>query len=91
MLNTQTIKSLTDLRSNPLLVSQLARDEGPVYILNRNKPISVIIDIQEFESLIDHLEDAWDALYMRTYEKRLKNKKSWLTLEEVAKKYDLKI
>lgn len=91
MLNTQTIKSLTDLRLNPMAISQLARDEGPVYILNRNKPISVIIDIQEFESLIDRLEDAWDALYMRTYEKNLKNKKSWLTLEDVAKKYDLKI
>ena len=90
MLSSQ-LKSLTDLRSNPLFVSQLAKDEGPVYILNRNKPISVIVDVQEFENLLDRLEDAWDALYMKTYEKRLKSKRGWLTLEQVTKKYNLKI
>lgn len=90
MLSSQ-LKSLTDLRSNPLLVSQLASTDGPVYILNRNKPISVLLDVKEYEALLNRLEDALDALYMKSYEKSLKNKKGWLTLEEVTKKYDLKV
>lgn len=68
MLSTQ-LKSLTDLRTNPLLISQLASDQGPVYILNRNKPISVILDVQEYENLLDQLQDARDATEIKELKK----------------------
>ena len=81
MLSTR-LKSLTDLRSNPLLVSQIAKDEGAVYILNRNRPVSVMMDVVEYEELMDRLEDAIDALWMKEHEK---NKKQGKPLEKVAK------
>ena len=39
----------------------MASNEGPVYILNRNKLISVILDINEYEELLDQLQDAHDV------------------------------
>lgn len=71
MLSNQ-LKSLTDLRTNPLLVSQLASNEGPVYILNRNKPISVILDVQEYEDLLDELQDARDVAEIKELKKTAK-------------------
>ncbi len=71
MLSNQ-LKSLTDLRTNPLLVSQLASNEGPVYILNRNKLISVILDINEYEELLDQLQDAHDVAEIKELKKTAK-------------------
>ena len=87
MLSTQ-LKSLTDLRSNPLLVSQLARDEGPVYILNRNKPVSVMLDVAEYEDLLDKLQDAIDVLEIRAMKKTAKPS-DFIPWESVKKRLKL--
>lgn len=71
MLSNQ-LKSITDLRSNPLLVSKLASEEGPVYILNRNKPVSVMVDVKEYEEFLDRLQDAEDAAEIKEFKKRVK-------------------
>lgn len=68
MLSTQ-LKSITDLRTDPFAVTQLARDEGPVYILNRNKPVGVMLDIKAYESLIDQLQDATDMVEIKARKK----------------------
>ncbi len=75
MLNTKVIKGLTDLRSDPQGITQLAKDEGPVYIFNRNKPISVVLDIDDYkaqEELIDKLQDAIDAAEIMEMKKTAK-------------------
>lgn len=82
MLNTQTIKSLTDLRLNPMAISQLAKNEGPVYIFNRNHPINVLLDVEDYEDLIDRLDDAKDALMMQGFERRDKSKMRFHTLKK---------
>lgn len=87
MLSTQ-LKSLTDLRTNPLLVSQLASNEGPVYILNRNKPISVLLDVTEYENLLDRLQDALDVLEIKELKKTAKPE-DFVPWEEVKKKLGL--
>lgn len=68
MLSTH-LRSITDLRSNPLLVSRLASDEGPIYILNRNKPVSVMVDVGEYEEFLDRLQDAEDAAEIKKLKK----------------------
>lgn len=68
MLSNQ-LRSITDLRSNPLLVSKLASDEGPVYILNRNKPVSVMMDVGEYEEFLDRLQDAEDVVEIKKLKK----------------------
>lgn len=91
MLNLQLIKSLTDLRLNPTSIAFLAqKTKEPVYIFNRNKPISVLLDVKSYEELIENLEDALDALEMREFEKRPKNKKDWTSHKKLLKKLNIK-
>ena len=71
MLSTQ-LRSITDLRSNPLLISRLASDEGPIYILNRNKPVSVMMDVADYEELLDQLQDTKDAAEIKELKKTVK-------------------
>ena len=71
MLSTQ-LKSITDLRANPLLISQLASDSGPVYILNRNKPVSILMGVAEYENMLDLLQDAKDAVEINELKKTSK-------------------
>lgn len=72
MLSTQ-LKSLTDLRSDPLTITQLAKDEGPIYILNRNKPVGVILDVSEYEEIMDRLQDALDIVEIKQKKKKAKS------------------
>lgn len=59
MLSTN-LKSITDLRLDPFGITQLAKTDGPVYILNRNKPVSVVMDVKEYELLMDQIQNAQD-------------------------------
>jgi len=88
MLNTKLIKSLTDLRASPAGIAQLAKDEGPVYIFNRNRPISVVMDIKDYDDLIDRLEDALDAAEVKEMMKTAKPE-DFVPWEKIKK--DLKL
>jgi len=88
MLDIQNIKNLTDLRLNPAEVIQLAKQsDNPVYIFDRGKPASVMLDVKVYEEMVDKLEDALDALEMREFEKKPKKKSEWITHEKLVKKY----
>jgi len=90
MLNTQNIKSLTDLRLDPAKVTKLAAaSDNPVYIFNRGKPVSVLLDIKVYEEMVEKLEDALDALEMKSFEKKPKNKSDWISQYELRKKLKL--
>lgn len=85
MFNTQNIKSLTDLRLDPAKVTKLAeQSNNPVYIFNRGKPISVLLNVKVYEELIEKLEDALDAAEMKEFEKNPKNKKGWISQREAG-------
>lgn len=85
MLNTQTIKSLTDLRLDPAGVIKLAENLAePVYIFNRSKPLSVIMAIDEYENLIDRLDDALDTVEIKKIKKSSK-KSDFVSLKYVKK------
>ena len=83
------LKSLTDLRNNPLLISQLAASEGPVYILNRSRPAGVFISAEQYEQMVDIIEDFVDGAEMQKYEKTIKNKKDWITHGQLMKQLGL--
>jgi len=89
VLNIQAIKNLTDLRSDPAGVIKLAKDLAePVYIFSRSKPLSVLMAIEEYEDLIDRLDDALDAVEIKEMKKSFK-KSDFVSLEQVKK--DLEI
>lgn len=89
MLNTKLIKGLTDLRIDPQGITQLAKTDGPVYIFNRNKPISVVVDIKEFEDLMDRLEDTLDAAEIKEMKKTAKPE-NFITHEQLFKNLGIK-
>ena len=87
MLNTQYIKSLTDLRLDPAKITRLASEsDNPVYIFNRGKPVSVLLDVKLYEDMVERLEDALDSVEMKTFEKKSKSKKDWISHDELVKK-----
>lgn len=72
MLSTQ-LKSITDLRANPLLISQMASDTGPVYILNRNKPVSILMGVEQYEEMLNLIQDSKDAEEIKELKKTTKS------------------
>lgn len=90
MLNAQFIKSLTDLRNDPKRITILAQEsDSPVYILDRGRPVSVLMDINSYEEMMEKLEDALDSLEMKKFEKSKLNKNEWTDHEELKKKLKL--
>lgn len=82
-----SIKNLSDLRADPAkLIALSAELEGPIYILNRSKPVSVLLDIKLYQKMVERLEDALDSLEMKNFEKEKKNKRDWISHESLLKK-----
>ena len=90
MLNIQSIKSLSDLRTDPSQVTQLATDsKEPVYIFNRSKPVSVLLDVHVYQQLMEKLKDALDAVEMKKAEKKPKKTKDWISHKKLKQKLNL--
>lgn len=88
MLNTRLIKSYTDLRLDPAQIVKLASNHGPVYIFNRNNPTSVLIDVYEYERMVEELQDARDSRELKNNESKYLNAKG-LTSKQIRTKYNL--
>jgi PHD/YefM family antitoxin component YafN of YafNO toxin-antitoxin module len=88
MLNTSLIKSFTDMRLDPSGLSKLASELGPVYILHRNKPRSVLLDVLEYERIVEELQDHRDSLWLRDNEEKFKQIKG-IKSEDMRAKYNL--
>lgn len=88
MLNTTLIKSFTDMRLDPAGLSKLASDYGPVYILHRNNPKSVLIDVLEYERMVEELQDSRDSLWLKENEEKFKKAKA-IKSQDLREKYNL--
>lgn len=88
MITAQTIKGMTDLRADPVRVAKLAKTHGPVYILNRSTPTSVLLDVGDYEELMDRLQDAEDALEIAK-EKLTAKKADFTSHRELVKELGL--
>lgn len=72
MIGSTPTTSITDLKTNPMSIIEMSKElNHAVYLLNRNKPVAVVMDKEKYEEmteLIDRLEE--QLLYVET-EKRL--------------------
>ncbi len=79
-------KTITELRENALGVLRDASDQGYVYVTHHSKPQAVLVDIDEFLSIQERLEDLQDerdaALLAQTPIGKL------YSLDEVMKEYE---
>lgn len=84
MLNPSSIKTVSDLRSNPLSILRATQGaDEPIYIFYRAKPQAALIGIEELQNLMDEIEDLKDALEII---KRQKNQKRSLVSWKKIKK-----
>lgn len=77
------------MRLDPSKVTDLANSsDNPVYIFNRSKPVSVLLNVKYYEELVEKLEDALDALDMKDLEKKGTFRKSgdWTSQNDLQKK-----
>lgn len=66
MINPKTIRTISDLRENPLEVLKAAEKLGePIYLFYRSKPKGVLVDLDKFNELMEFVEDYMDALKIK--------------------------
>lgn len=83
----QNTKTISDLREKPVeILKRLRSAYGPLYIFYRSKPNAVMLNLLEYQKLLDIAEDYFDSLKAEEYEKEDKNKIRWLTNNELVKK-----
>lgn len=64
--------SITDLKTNPMgVIDQSKQLKDPVYLLNRNKPVAVIMDNEQYEIMREHIEILEERVLDMETEKRL--------------------
>ncbi|MBI2596514.1 type II toxin-antitoxin system Phd/YefM family antitoxin [Candidatus Daviesbacteria bacterium] len=87
--NAQNTKSVTDLRERAIPLLNQLKKGGPTFIMHRNKPKAVMLSIDEYANLLDMVEDYFDNQTAKELEEN--REKGGITLEEMAKKYKLKL
>lgn len=86
MLNLNTIKSITDLRNNPGAIADLAREEGPVLIFDRSRPSGVFVSPEQYEDMIDLIDDYLDLQDIKVRRKQIR-RKDLVPLEKIEEEY----
>lgn len=86
------IASITDLKKSPMDIFKEAEDQNnPVYILNRNKDIGVVMTTEQYETIVQSIELLKDELLDYEVEKRINNPNpEAISYEDFQKKYNIK-
>lgn len=88
----ENIKTITDMRENALgLLQAVQKKQKPTIIFHRNNPKAVLLSIQEYNHLMDLLEDYIDGELARELEKEPRKKEDYIALEELAKELKIKL
>lgn len=79
-------KNVSDMRLDPIgLLKIVEKTKGPQYIFYRSTPKAVILNIEEFQNLVEMAEDYMDSLKAKKFEKQNKKKIKWLDQKEFDK------
>lgn len=65
MIRKEQIVTITELRQDPHAAIKKSKKEFPIYLFSRSKPLGVIMDIDEFERLMERWEDFIDAMELK--------------------------
>jgi prevent-host-death family protein len=66
MLSRDLIKTITDLRSDPIKLFALAKKKNsPFFIFNRSEPIGVVLSWRDYEEIEEKLEDLRDIVELK--------------------------
>lgn len=66
MFNPKAIKTVSDLREDPLRVIKVAEELGePVIVIHRASPAGVLMDLAQYSRFLQILEDYHDAMLIK--------------------------
>lgn len=80
--------TITELRRNPHKAVKKSKKGFPIYLFSRSKPLGVIMDIDEFERLMERWEDFIDAMELKEAVETTKET-DFIPWEEVKKDLNL--
>lgn len=83
----ENIKTVTDLRENIVkILASFKKQRGPQFVFYKSKPKAVLLAIEEYQRLLELLEDYEDALEASEVISEAKAKKEKLySFDQVAK------
>lgn len=88
MLDPKSIRTVTDLREDPVSVLRAAKDAAePIYVFYRSSLQAAIVNIQDFNDLLEELEDLKDAL--EVLQRQKDPARELVPWEEVKRKLNL--
>ena len=78
------------MRRNPVgLLKEVNRGDGPRYLFYRSTPKAVLLDLENYQKLIDLAEDYLDSLTAQEYEKENRKGSGWLDLKTMKQSLGL--
>lgn len=88
--NKANVKTVTDMRQDPVgLLESVHDSDGPQYIFYRSSPQAVLLDLENYQKLLDLSEDYLDSLTAQEYEKENKKRIGWITSKKLRQKLGL--
>lgn len=84
---TKNTKTITDLREKALELLEQTKKGGPTFIFHRSKPMAVMLSLDEYENLLETLEDYQDHVLAKELEES--PEQGGVSLRELAKKHKL--
>lgn len=88
--NESNVKTVTDMRQDPVgLLKSVRQSDGPQYIFYRSSPQAVLLDLENYQKLLDLSENYLDSLTAQEYEKENKKKVGWITSQKLRQKLGL--
>lgn len=65
----QNTRNITDFRKDPDSILEAVKENNPLYLFRGSTPKAVVLDLAEYISLQERLEDYYDSLLARELEK----------------------
>lgn len=84
-------KTVSHMRKDPIgLLKSVDHSEGPNYIFYRSTPRAVLLNIANYQKLVEMAEDYLDSLAGQEYEKRSKKSVIWLKQKDFETRLGLR-
>lgn len=84
MIDPNSINTITDLRFKTKEIFK-KMIKSPVFLFQRSKPRGVLLSIEKYQKMVSQIEDYYDSITLKEYEKEDKTGIGWIPLSEIKK------
>ena len=84
------VRTVTDMRERAVRLLREVKEQGPLYIFRRSKPEAVILSMEEYQKVLEVIDEHYLSFKAQEYEKIDPKNEEWLTLKEFVQSLNLK-